>query len=450
MPNRIRLNIDHVQDTLWAVKDGKFDEINAVITSILEGTTPPFRDEYLSIGQPKIDAAAQVLKPYQITKTGKSFSSARVATIPISGTIMKKASLFSDFSGGCSSQKVMGAIRFALADKDVDVIALDIDSPGGAVEGVKTLADFIFESRIIKPIVAFSDGSIASAAYWIASACESIYTCATSISGSIGVRLSHYDLSGRDKANGVVRTTIFAGKYKAIADDTGPLSKDGREYLQDLVDKTYATFLADVARNRGVSHEAALAMAEGRVFIGEEAVKVGLIDGIGLLDAAIGRTAYAKGKRMTEEELKAQLEEANAKLAAMETEKIAADLAAQAARAEALADKARAADLEKEVLRKGIENKIASLVSEGKVAPAMVDAGLVDFVAALDGLGEISLKGEKVQARDWFVAQCLESKPIIAINEQVASESTVAAVTGKEAEIKAGLEIAKCVNPELN
>ena len=138
--NRIRLNLDHIQDTLWAIQDGKLDEINAVISALLEGNQPPFRDEYIDLSA---DYGEQ--KPYQIVEVGEAFNRERIAVIPISGTIMKKANLFSYWSGGTSSQKVQSLIATALKDPEVDMIALDVDSPGGAVDGTKTLADFIYQ-----------------------------------------------------------------------------------------------------------------------------------------------------------------------------------------------------------------------------------------------------------------------------------------------------------------
>ncbi len=452
MPKPIRLSLDRIQDTLWAIQDGKLDEINAVVEALLTGKTPPLMGDYLHIGA---DAAKLALnagpegnaKPYNVEQMVLEGKKQRVAIIPVYNTIMKRANLFALWSGGTSSQIVMNKIKAALADEDVDAIALDVDSPGGAVDGTKTLADFIFNSRGKKPIVAYSDGTVASAAYWIASACDNLFISQTSAVGSIGVRLTHYDMSGQDKANGVVRTTIFAGKYKAIADDNGPLSKEGREYLQGMVDKTYEAFVSDVARNRGVSVEEALKMADGKVFIGPDAVKAGLADGIGLLDAALGR-ASIQSKRSAKmdklEQLEAQLAAANEKIAGME--KAQADTMAQIE-----AEKVEAAKREGELVAKArkeaISATITRLVSEGKVSPASVDAGLLDFMVALDNLGEAEIKGEKVNAVDWFTKNFAEEK-IVTLGEHTATDKSAGA-TGVCAEEKEGLRIAATVNRDI-
>ncbi len=438
MENKVRLSLDHVQDQLWAIRDGKLDEINAVVQALLEGKQPPLYDRFAGIGTEAPVGSGE--KPYAVQKT----SMGRVAMIPIFGTIMKRANLFSEWSGGCSSQKVMSMIAKALDDDDVDIIGLDVDSPGGAVDGTKTLADFIFNARGKKPIVAFSDGTIASAAYWIASAADSIHICETACVGSIGVRLTHYDMSGKDRANGVVRTTIFAGKFKAIADDTGPLSQEGRDYLQELVDKTYGSFLADVARNRGVSMDAAVKMAEGRLFIGKDAVDIGLVDGIGQLDAAIGRTSYA-GRRQSMEkkilEMQAALDQANARIAAIEEEKRVALEQAELEKKAAAEEQAR---LALELTRKGYENTISQLVSEGKVTPAIKEAGICDFLMAVDGLGEVEIGGAQVKASEWFLAK-FASEPIVKIDGHVASTETAKA-GGSDKDDQDAMDIAKYAN----
>ncbi|MCE5333840.1 MAG: signal peptide peptidase SppA [Desulfobacteraceae bacterium] len=449
--NRARLNLDHVQDTLWAIGDGKLDEISAVISSLLEGKALPAEFEMAREEQPASRAqdTGAGRKPYGIVVAGGPFQKQRTAIIPITGTLMKRANLFSEWSGGTSTQKVMGLIAKAVDDPEVDAIALDIDSPGGMVDGTKTLADFIHGLRGKKPIVAVSDGTIASAAYWIASAADSIHICETSTVGSIGVRLTHFDMSGRDKESGVVRTTIFAGRYKAIADDTGPLSKEGREYLQSMVDKTYAVFLADIARNRGVDPEAVLKMAEGRVFIGTDAVEAGLADGIGSLDTAIGRASHKK-RRSTMDELeqvKAQLAEANGKIAQIEAEKTQAVSDAEAAKAEVALKAKNEEKLRREVARKGHEARIAALVSEGKIAPATVSAGLADFLMALDTLGEPAIGGKNVSPSEWFTANFLNSE-IVSLGQHTAREES-AAKSGADAEIRAGMEIAAVINKDI-
>jgi hypothetical protein len=134
---------------------------------------------------------------------------------------------------------------------------------------------------------------MASAAYWIGSAASKVFTSnLTNMIGSIGVVQSHVDISRAQDMQGVKTTEITAGKYKRIASQYAPLSSDGRDTLQDQVNQVYQAFVGDVARNRGVSAQAVLDnMADGRVFIGQQAIDAGLVDGVSTLDDLIGRAA---------------------------------------------------------------------------------------------------------------------------------------------------------------
>lgn len=212
-----------------------------------------------------------------------------VAVISIDGTIAKKMNLFSSISGGASSQMVAKDIESALNDFTVKGIILNVDSPGGTVDGTAELAEFIYQARGKKPIVCFSDGMIASAAYWIASACDQISISGdTNPVGSIGVIASHRDFSKYEERMGVKTTEITAGKYKRIASQYEPLSKDGRAEIQEKVDYLYSVFVNTVARNRGVSTDTVLSdMADGRVFTGRQSITAGLVDGVSTLGALI-------------------------------------------------------------------------------------------------------------------------------------------------------------------
>jgi ClpP class serine protease len=137
--------------------------------------------------------------------------------------------------------------------------------------------------------VALASGTMASAAYWIGSAAQAVYiTDGTTNVGSIGVVAKHMDVSAAEKTAGVKTTEIYAGKFKRIASQYEPLSDEGRQSIQDAVDYTYALFVEAVATQRGVSTETVLQnMADGRVFIGQQAIDAGLVDGVSTLGEMI-------------------------------------------------------------------------------------------------------------------------------------------------------------------
>jgi capsid assembly protease len=282
----------------WAIIPDRLFEIQAIYATHLRGEKIDIKAIEAALGRPLNNEQ----KPYQVD-TG-------VALIGIEGVIAKKASLMTQISGGISTQKVKADLRAALADPEVSSILLVIDSPGGSVDGTEELAAEIYASRGQKPICAFTDGMIASAAYWIASAADSIWISGeTPWIGSIGVVTSHVDYSGWEQKNGIKTTEIYAGRYKRIASETAPLSSEGKDYLQAKVDVIYSIFVDTVARNRpGLSTgdgTEAIPWADGRIFIGQQAIEAGLVDGVSTLDDLIAEMAAGNAGVMS---LRARLE----------------------------------------------------------------------------------------------------------------------------------------------
>ncbi|WP_264704664.1 S49 family peptidase [Wolbachia endosymbiont (group B) of Apotomis betuletana] len=203
----------------------------------------------------------------------------KTAIIPIHGILTKKPGAFDDFLGMTSYEKIQEEIESALEDKSIETILLDIDSPGGEVNGVFDLADFIYESRAKKRIIAIANDDAYSAAYAIASSAEKIFLTRTSGIGSIGVIASHIDQSGFDEKQGIKYTTIFAGSRKNDLNPHEPMTSESLESLQKEVGRLYEMFLQLIARNRGLSIEK-IRSTEAGLYFGEKAVEIGLADGV--------------------------------------------------------------------------------------------------------------------------------------------------------------------------
>jgi len=278
------VNVISALSSPWAIQPEKFDEILAVYSSHL-------RDEATDL-----DAlAAKLGRPVQRREQGYTVTRG-VAVIPLHGVIAKKMNMFSQISGGCSTQLVERDIRQALEDPAVKSIVLHADTPGGTVDGTAELAESIYRARGRKPIIALADGLLASAGVWIASAADAIYLASpTTQVGSIGVVTRHVDYSGRDKRAGINVTEIYAGKYKRIASEHRPLSGDGRSYLQGQVDYLYSIFVNAVAQHFGISSDSVLSdMADGRIFVGQQAIEAGLARGFMTLREIVDHAASGR------------------------------------------------------------------------------------------------------------------------------------------------------------
>lgn len=213
-----------------------------------------------------------------------------VATITIRGSLTNNDSPLNALFGVTSYGEIREAMLSAAEDASVKQIMLDIDSGGGAVNGVADTANLIRTvNDRIKPVTAFTDGTMASAAYWLGSSAGSVVMGKSAVVGSIGVLSVHTEYSKALEAEGVTKTVVRAGSEKALANSIEPLSAKGRASIQALVDSAYEVFVDHVANMRGASYaHADMNMAQGREFIGESAVKAGLVDAINSFDQVMG------------------------------------------------------------------------------------------------------------------------------------------------------------------
>jgi len=271
------MRLSDLVEGYWAITDPMYDEIRTIYDAHMRGEKIDIKGVEARIGRPLAN------------ERGSYTVQNGVAVIQMSGVIGPKANLFMEISGGTSAQALRNETLAAGEDPKVESVILYADSPGGNVLGIAEGAAAMFELAKKKPTATFSDGTLASAAYWWGSAAAKVFISGPMVNvGSIGVRTEHTDTSMADAARGVKRTIIKAGAYKAAGD--GPLDPKTLEYRQAQVDYLYSLFVDAVAMNRGVDVETVLQdMADGRVFIGQQAVDAGLVDGFATLEDLIAQ-----------------------------------------------------------------------------------------------------------------------------------------------------------------
>lgn len=302
----------------WAIQPEKLVEIRGIYETHLRGEKIDLKAVEARIGKPLNNQ----LHGYEVVDG--------VAVIPVEGVLSKRMNLFSQISGGTSTDLLARDFKAALTDPAIKAIVLAIDSPGGTVDGTVDIARLVFESRGTKPIVAYTDGTMASAAYWIGSATDKVYigNDATLV-GSIGVVAMHQDVSKAEEQRGIKTTEVYAGRYKRIASQYATLSEEGRAYLQDRVDHLYSVFISNVADYRGVKVEKVLKdMADGRVFSGKQAIDAGLVDGVATLDALIADLKTGGRPGATNSKKESSMSETKETAMAVETPVITAELIA--------------------------------------------------------------------------------------------------------------------------
>lgn len=234
-----------------------------------------------------------------------------VATISVKGPLTNDGdAIWNEWMGTTGYPEIRDAMISAATDTSVQHIVLDIDSGGGAVSGVDDTAKLIrLVHDNVKPVTAFTDGSMYSAAYWLGSSAGEVYASKAAGMGSIGVIATHMERSEMLKEAGIGVTVVRAGKYKALANGVEKLTEEGKAQIQAGVDAAYKIFVGHVAEMRGKSYEFAdSVMAQGREFYGQAGADAGLVDGIksfdqvmsdvkrNLVDPSI-KTAYTPGKQ---------------------------------------------------------------------------------------------------------------------------------------------------------
>ncbi len=216
----------------------------------------------------------------------------KIAVIKVEGLIMDvdtEASLLG--SSYASSQLITRDIDSAVADENVKAIILSIDSPGGDVYATDMIYNKILEAKSsgVKVIALFRN-TAASGGYYIAAPADQIVSSPLSLTGSIGVRLDVQSLSGLYEKLGIETRTITnkEGDYKTgdgLFDDDPNGEED--EIYKELVNEYFDKFLTVVAEGRSIEENELLQYADGRIFSGQQAYEIGLVDTLGDMDDAI-------------------------------------------------------------------------------------------------------------------------------------------------------------------
>ena len=203
------------------------------------------------------------------------------AVIQITGPTTYKYDFWSYYMGGTSYQGLSAKLNAANADTAVQKIVLLFDTPGGEVTGLQEIAGQIKASD--KNITAFVDPCCASAGLWMASQCSRIVGIPSAEIGSLGVQAVAGSYAERLKKDGI-DVTIFRAAIspdKNLGHPYEAMSDTAREYIQERVDKKGEQFVATVAAGRGVPEAVVREQfGKGRMLDAEDAVKVGLMDGI--------------------------------------------------------------------------------------------------------------------------------------------------------------------------
>lgn len=251
-------------------------------------------------GSPPLEAIAARLAESEAMATAGPRGGARVqgavAVIPVYGTLLARANMLTEFSGGATYQGIGRAFREAMADESIGSVVFDIDSPGGEVAGCDELATEIRNARGRKPMVAVANALMASAAYYLGCQADEVVASPSALVGSIGCVIVHQEGSRMLDELGVTTTVLRDPPSKADANPWEPLTPEARAHLQERASDAADMFRGSVAKARGVPVSAVKAgYGEGRALTARRALDAGLVDRVATLEDTIHRLATGRG-----------------------------------------------------------------------------------------------------------------------------------------------------------
>lgn len=255
--------LDAIRGSEWAIVPAELEKIEAIAL----GEGEDLQALETRLGRPLRNTRTVVMRD-------------NVAVIPIAGPIFRYANVFVEVSGATSTEILAKDITTAVEDSNVKAIVLNIDSPGGQVQGINELGKVIVDAAARKPVVAYAGGMMASAAYWLGSAASQIVADETAALGSIGVVATYR----KSREDGYVQIVSDQSPKKNMPVET----ESGLAEAKRIINELAAIFVRTVAQNRGVSEETVLKdFGAGGMLLAESAVAVGMADRVGTLDGVI-------------------------------------------------------------------------------------------------------------------------------------------------------------------
>lgn len=212
---------------------------------------------------------------------------ARVAIVELEGVII-------------DADQIVRQLREHQDNPAIRAVVLRINSPGGVVAPTQEIAAAVQRlRRAKKPVVASLASVAASGGYYVAAATERIYANPGTLTGSIGVVMQMANVEGLLKKVGVDYVVVKSGQYKDVGNFARTMTPEERRILQALLDDVYGQFVGAVAEGRGLDRQAVLAFADGRIYTGQQARDLKMVDELGGLEEAIegaGKLAGISGR----------------------------------------------------------------------------------------------------------------------------------------------------------
>jgi len=284
--------LDALYSNAWSITDGKLRDIEAMLQRHALGESLP-ESKAQKIAQANATDVFEGLSSFETDESGRYLRSGGTAYVPIHGTIVSRAGLIARASGAVSPQTVQENIRRAAQDESVDRIVLDVDSPGGTINGTMPTANTVKQvASSDKRVVAVAENTMASAAYWISVMADEVVVGKSAMVGSVGVMAIHRDKTEKLEEEGIESTVIRVQGDKALGHPEEEFSEEAREMWEDRLQGYYDLFVKAVAGSMNVSENELREEIGSRAYMGRDAVEAGLADRTGTLASVIQSSIF--------------------------------------------------------------------------------------------------------------------------------------------------------------
>jgi protease IV len=185
------------------------------------------------------------------------------------------------------SRRVVEQLKEFREEDNIKAIVLRIESPGGGVGPSQEIYREIRKASGEKKVIASMGAVAASGGYYVAAACDGIVANPGTITGSIGVIMGYTNIEALLEKIGLSPVVVKSGQFKDIGSPARPMSNEERNLLQELTQTIHSQFVADIAAGRNIEEAQVRAVADGRIFTGQDAMEYGFVDRLGNLQDAI-------------------------------------------------------------------------------------------------------------------------------------------------------------------
>ena len=356
----------------------------------------------------------------------------RTAVVPVYGKMFPRANMMTQLSGGVSTRK-LGQTFDEIEDReDIDRMLMVFDSPGGAVQGLTNTARKVRQMKT--STVAFAEGMMASAAYFVGSSADRIIASPDSMVGAIGSVATIKSQAGRLEDEGIQVEVIRSAEKKAKPNPMEPIDEDSVKEVQRIVDSAHEQFVRQVSINLNIPEETVSnTMADGSVVTGSEAEGTDFVDSVATIDEVMaeldvsdeedpqqGAIGFLKNQytnlRERHEQALGQIEDLRAEISELRSEQREVEIE-QAVQAAIYEDK-KVAPAKEDKLRAQLESDFEAttaaldLMDEGSAAPAQAPAPNADReddpATEQEAVGALRANGIKV-APDEDTARAFEA-----------------------------------------